>query len=212
MSSSIKPVVDDSSSDDDNSSDGYLSELTDLSHGDTIKYTNEIYIIGTVGYLCTTTITYIHNRVVRLADGYRLHPNQTIYMEGKLGAQLHSIRLHDGGEETGAENIIGALLHEGLDVGAVSDVNIIDDDDIEQDICGDIVSFLERDDVIGYDADRDEMKKYAEKLVNIEGCHSVEIIEMNCEDQDVDGWYWMKPMHRKAFKKWLLGTKPTKEH
>ena len=31
---------------------------------------------------------------------------------------------------------------------------IIDDDDIERDICGDIVSFLERDDVIGYDADR----------------------------------------------------------
>jgi hypothetical protein len=54
---------------------------------------------------------------------------------------------------------------------------IIDDDDIERDICGDIVSFLERDDVIGYDADRAEMKRYAEKLVNIEGCHSVEIIE-----------------------------------
>jgi hypothetical protein len=73
----------------------------------------------------------------------------------------------------------------------------------------DIASFLERD-AIGYGAERTEMKKYAENLVNIEGCHSVQFIKMYCEDQDVDGWTWMKPMHRKAFKKWLIGTKATR--
>jgi hypothetical protein len=66
----------------------------------------------------------------------------------------------------------------------------------------DISNFLARV-AIGFGAVKAEMEKYAENLVKIEGCHSVEFIKMHCEDQDVDRWDWMKPMQRKAFKKWL---------
>ena len=61
-------------------------------------------------------------------------------------------------------------------------------------------------DAIGCGAARSEMKTYAKKLVTI-GCHSIEFIKLHCEDQDVDGWDWMKPMHKKAFKKWLMRNK-----
>jgi len=89
--------------------------------------------------------------------------------------------------------------------GYPSDLHIIDssDDDNEE---HNIARLLERV-VIGYDADRALMERYAEILVNIKCLSSVEIIKEYCQDQDVDGWDWMKPMHRKAFKKWLLQTK-----
>ena len=68
-----------------------------------------------------------------------------------------------------------------------------------------IAKILERD-AIGCGAERSEMKMYAKNLVTI-GCHSIEFIKLHCEDQDVDRWNWMKPMHRKAFKKWLVRNK-----
>jgi len=64
-----------------------------------------------------------------------------------------------------------------------------------------VASLLERE-AIGHDANKGEMEEYAKNLVGI-GCHSVEFIKIYCEDKDVDGWDWMKQMHRRAFKKWL---------
>jgi hypothetical protein len=77
--------------------------------------------------------------------------------------------------------------------------NIVSNDD-------DIANLLERD-AIGYGAEKAEMERYAENLIKIEGYHSVEFIKKHCEDWEVGEWSWMKPMHRKAFKKWLSRTK-----
>ena len=85
-----------------------------------------------------------------------------------------------------------------------------DEDEDNEDLDGsdkilNIARILERD-AIGCGAARSEMTMYAKNLVTI-GCHSIEFIRLHCEDQDVDGWDWMKPMHRKAFKKWLMRNK-----
>ena len=67
-------------------------------------------------------------------------------------------------------------------------------------------------DAIGYGAEPMEMQRYAKQLITREGCHSLAFIHTYCDDLDVDGWTWMKPMHKKAMKHWLgtHGTKKTK--
>jgi hypothetical protein len=55
---------------------------------------------------------------------------------------------------------------------------------------------------IGYNANDDEMEKYAKEL-NLLGLHSIKMIVKYCEDADVNEWTWMKKFHKRAFKQWL---------
>jgi len=200
--------------------DGKL--LTDLHPGDTIGYCNELEVAGHANYRCSSKITSINNRKIELYNYYPLERNQMVYKEGKLGRKLSRIRLWSGDAATDVDVVLvditgDVTVYDVSNDGDDSTISIADEDADEymervaavcfgaednRDKEGDISNFLERN-AIGLGAEKAEMDKYAENLVKIEGCHSVEFIKMHCEDQDVDRWDWMKPMHRKAFKKWL---------
>ena len=53
--------------------------------------------------------------------------------------------------------------------------------------------------VIGNDPDPQEMKEYAQKFFD-EGLHSPQAIQELCTSEDVDGFDWMKRVHKVAFK------------
>jgi len=105
--------------------------------------------------------------------------------------KLYELQLHNGGDYE-IDNCVAASASKREEVF----------EDTVVDNRNDISNMLELH-AIGFGAEKAEMKRYAENLVNIEGCHSIGMIKIHCEDKDVDGWIWMKPMHRKAFKKWL---------
>lgn len=59
-------------------------------------------------------------------------------------------------------------------------------------------------DIIGYNPDEDEMNGYARELNNL-GLHSVTMIQNECTPEEVEGFGWMKPFHKKRFCNYIHG-------
>jgi tmRNA-binding protein len=72
-----------------------LDVLTELSVGDTICYNHELYVAGTVGSRCETTIISIKNHKDTLADGYILRQNHMVWSKELCGRELKNINMNE---------------------------------------------------------------------------------------------------------------------
>jgi hypothetical protein len=64
------------------------------------------------------------------------------------------------------------------------------------------IALVLRTEVIVYEENQEEMEAYARELDSV-GFSSVKIILEFCHADDVEKWPWMKPIHKRAFRRWL---------
>jgi len=74
--------------------------------------------------------------------------------------------------------------------------------DVEEDHVLEIAQWL-MNQVISYGYDNNaEAVEYATRIIQF-GAHSVQMIIDCVQPDDVNGFRWMKPLHRRMLKKWL---------